>query len=283
MPLTRFAPSPTGLLHLGHAYSAWQSREWSEGEGFLIRIEDLDAERSRVEFESALLDDLAWLGIVSAKPPVRQSDRTPLYQAALQALKEQGLLYPCFCSRKEIQEEARRMGSAPHGPDGILYPGTCLSLDSEQAKEWVQEGRSHSWRLKSAEAGRRAGALAFTDLDAGTFSVNPALFGDPILARKDAGFSYHLAVVVDDADQGVELVTRGRDLLPSCHLHRLLQSLLGILPPVWRHHRLVVDERGIRLAKHLDSLAIRILRDQGWTPDEVLTKAMACLEPSEAF
>mgnify|MGYP001405772493 CR=1 FL=1 len=283
MPVTRFAPSPTGLLHLGHAFSAWQSREWSEGEGFLIRIEDLDRERSRGEFESALLDDLAWLGIIPDKPPVRQSDRTHLYQAGLQALKEQGLLYPCFCSRKEIQEEARRMGSAPHGPDGILYPGTCLSLDSEQAKEWVQEGRSHSWRLKSAEAGRRAVALAFTDLDAGTFSVNPALFGDPILARKDAGFSYHLAVVVDDADQGVELVTRGRDLLPSCHLHRLLQFLLGIHSPVWRHHRLVVDERGIRLAKHLDALAIRTLRDQGWTPDEVLTKAMACLEPSEAF
>lgn len=279
MPVTRFAPSPTGLLHLGHAFSAFQSREWSEGAGFLIRIEDLDRERSRRDFEAALLDDLAWLGIQPTQPPVRQSERTGLYEQAVEILKCQGLLYPCFCSRKEIQEEARRMGSAPHGPDGLLYPGTCSGLDPQQAKDLIQEGRPHSWRLKSSEAGARAGALAFADLDAGTFTVNPTLFGDPILARKDAGYSYHLAVVVDDSDQGIELVTRGRDLLPACHLHRLLQELLGISPPLWRHHRLVVDEKGVRLAKHLDSLAIRALRDQGWTPDQVLAKAMTSLEP----
>jgi len=264
---------------LGHAFSAWQSREWSEGAGFLIRIEDLDQERSRREFEDALMEDLAWLGIKPSLPLVRQSERTQLYVTALENLKTQGLLYPCFCSRKEIQDEARRMGSAPHGPDGLLYPGTCSGLNPQQARDLIQEGRPHSWRLRSSEAGKRMGLLAFTDLEAGSFSVNPGLFGDPILARKDAGFSYHLAVVVDDSDQGVELVTRGRDLLHSCHLHRLLQALLGIKPPLWRHHRLVVDERGVRLAKHLDSLAIRALRDQGWTPRDVISKAFASLEP----
>lgn len=279
MPVTRFAPSPTGLLHLGHAYSAWKSREWSEGAGFLIRIEDLDRERSRRDFEAALLDDLNWLGIWPTQPPVRQSERTGLYEEALANLRSQGLLYPCFCSRKEIQEEARRIGSAPHGPDGLLYPGVCRTLDESQALDWIQEGRPHSWRLKSSEAGMRAGALAFTDLDAGNFTVNPTLFGDPILARRDAGFSYHLAVVVDDSDQGIELVTRGRDLLPSSHLHRLLQEILGIKPPLWRHNRLVVDEKGVRLAKHLDSLAIRSLREQGWAPERVLAQAMASLEP----
>lgn len=279
MPVTRFAPSPTGLLHLGHAYSAWQAMEWSGGSDFLIRIEDLDQERSRLEFESALLEDLAWLGITPSLPPIRQSERLHLYQSALDRLRGEGLLYPCFCSRKEIQEEARRIGSAPHGPDGLLYPGTCLGLDPSLADEWIAEGRPHSWRLRTQEAGFRAGILEFTDLQEGTFVVEPSLFGDPILARREGGFSYHLAVVVDDSDQGVELVTRGRDLLPSCHLHRLLQSILGLNTPVWRHHRLVVDETGRRLAKHLDSLAIRSLRDEGWTSDQVLRRAFESLEP----
>jgi glutamyl-Q tRNA(Asp) synthetase len=278
MPVTRFAPSPTGLLHLGHAYSAWQTREWAEGSSFLVRIEDLDLERCRPHFEAWILEDLAWLGTAPSLPPVRQSERQGAYESALSALKEEGLLYPCFCSRKEIQEEAKRIGSAPHGPDGVLYPGTCMSLDGNQAADWIAEGRPHAWRLKTLEAGKRAGSLNFTDLEAGDFQVNPTLFGDPILARRDGGISYHLAVVMDDAEQGVELVTRGRDLLPACHLHRLLQALLCLEAPIWRHHRLVVDESGRRLAKHLDSLAIRTLRDEGWTPEGVLNRAFASLE-----
>lgn len=279
MPVTRFAPSPTGLLHLGHAFSAWQAREWAAGDDFLIRIEDLDLERCRPHFEAWILEDLAWLGIKPSVPSVRQSERLNLYQSALDSLSEEGLLYPCFCSRKEIQEEARRIGSAPHGPDGLLYPGTCMSIGLNQAAEWIAEGRPHAWRLKTRQAGQKAGILQFTDIDAGTFQVNPGLFGDPILARRDGGFSYHLAVVVDDADQGVDLVTRGRDLMPSCHLHRLLQALLRLEAPLWRHHRLAVDESGKRLAKHLDSLSIRTLREQGWTPEEVLGRAFNSLEP----
>lgn len=279
MPTTRFAPSPTGLLHLGHAYSAWQSREWAEGGDFLIRIEDLDSERCRAEFEEWLIQDLAWLGIESSKPPLRQSSRYEAYSQAIETLNEKGLLYPCFCSRKEINEEIRRIGSAPHGPEGILYPGTCRGLDPDEAKERINTGLPHTLRLNAEKAAELSGPLTFTDLDQGTFETDPTLFGDPILARREGGYSYHLAVVVDDAWQQVDLVTRGRDLLPACHLHRLIQYHLHLPEPCYRHHRLAVDAEGKRLAKHVNSLAIRTLRDEGLTPDQVLAQAFKSLEP----
>ncbi len=279
MPVTRFAPSPTGLLHLGHAFSAWQSREWAEGGSFLIRIEDLDAERCRPEFAEWLVEDLAWLRIHPSLPPLCQSTRSPAYKAAVITLNEKGLLYPCFCSRKEITEEIRRIGSAPHGPEGLLYPGTCRSLDPSEAKERKEAGEPHTLRLDAHKAGTQAGPLTFSDKEQGTFEVIPSLFGDPILARREGGCSYHLAVVVDDAFQGVDLVTRGRDLLSACHLHCLLQKVLSLPSPLYRHHRLAVDEKGVRLAKHVNSLAIRTLRLQGLGPDEVLDLAMKSLEP----
>lgn len=279
MPTTRFAPSPTGLLHLGHAYSAWQSREWAEGGDFLIRIEDLDPERCRPEFEKWLIEDLAWLGIESSKSPFRQSDRQEAYSQAVRTLQEKNLLYPCFCSRKTITEEIRRIGSAPHGPEGILYPGTCRGLAPQEASERVLAGDPHTLRLDSEKAGKQAGPLTFTDVDHGAFLAEPTLFGDPILARREGGYSYHLAVVVDDAWQGIDLVTRGRDLLAACHLHRLLQTVLGLPTPIYRHHRLAVDQNSKRLAKHVNSLAIRTLRDQGLSPDQVLAQAFNSLEP----
>lgn len=279
MPTTRFAPSPTGLLHLGHAYSAWQSREWAGGGDFLIRIEDLDAERCRPEFEKWLIEDLAWLGIVSSRPPLRQSDRHGAYSQAVKTLQERSLIYPCFCSRKTITEEIRRIGSAPHGPEGILYPGTCRGLAPNEARRRVLAGEPHTLRLDSEKAGGQAGPLTFTDQVHGVFRVEPTLFGDPILARREGGYSYHLAVVVDDAWQGIDLVTRGRDLLPACHLHRLLQCVLNLPAPKYRHHRLAVDGDGKRLAKHVNSLAIRTLRDQGLIPYQVLAQAFNSLEP----
>lgn len=279
MPTTRFAPSPTGLLHLGHAYSAWQSREWAEGGEFLIRIEDLDAERCRPEFEVWLLEDLAWLGISSSQPLLRQSCRSDAYQMAINGLQIKGLIYPCFCSRKEIVEESRRIGSAPHGPEGILYPGTCRCLDPQEAEDRINEGQLHTFRLNAEKAAEVAGPLTFTDLDQGTFTVTPHLFGDPILARREGGFSYHLAVVIDDAHQQIDLVTRGRDLLPACHLHRLLQGVLNLPVSQYRHHRLVVDAQGERLAKHVNSLAIRTLRQEGLNPEEVMAQAFKSLEP----
>ena len=279
MPTTRFAPSPTGLLHLGHAFSAWQSREWAEGGDFLIRIEDLDPERCRPEFEEWLIEDLAWLGIESSKLPLRQSIRHEAYDQAIGTLNEKSLIYPCFCSRKEINEEIRRIGSAPHGPEGILYPGTCRGLPPEEAAERIQAGQPHTFRLDAEKASLQAGPLSFTDLDQGTFQVLPNLFGDPILARREGGYSYHLAVVVDDAWQQIGLVTRGRDLLPACHLHRLLQSVLNLPTPLYRHHRLAVNAHGERLAKHVNSLAIRTLRSEGLSSDQVLAQAFESLEP----
>lgn len=272
MPVTRFAPSPTGQLHLGHAFAARVAHDLAcrhAGGRFLLRFEDIDAARSRPEFQAGIEHDLRWLGLDWDGPPVRQSDRLPAYHAALDHLRTLGVAYPCFCSRREIRAELDAAAAAPHGPDPSPYPGTCRHLHPATAAARLAAGHPHAWRLDAAAAARRTGPLSFTDQRHGTLAADPFLLGDVVLARRDAAASYHLAVVVDDAFQQVDLVTRGEDLLASTHVHRLLQQLLGLPAPRYHHHPLVTDAAGRRLAKRDGALAIATLRRQGLSPAEV--------------
>ena len=263
---TRFAPSPTGWLHLGHAYAArvaWEEARREGGE-FLLRLEDIDSTRCRPEYEAAILEDLTRLGLIWTGPVWRQSERMPFYQAALEKLQAMGVVYPCFCTRQEIASL-----SAPQGPEGPLYPGTCKSISKEQGREMLESGRTYAWRLDAAHASRMAGKLVWEDLERGTFCVMPELLGDVVLARKDIATSYHLAVTVDDAAQEISMVTRGEDLLASTHVHRLLQALLALPVPRWKHHKLICDETGKRLAKRDDARSLRSLWKSGWNSGEL--------------
>ena len=266
---TRFAPSPTGLLHLGHAHAAlfaWRQAESGGGE-CLLRIEDIDVGRCRLEFEAAIKEDLAWLGLTWPEPVRCQSEHMADYQAALDRLSAQGLLYPCFCTRRDIAEEIARSGVAPHltpmGPDGPLYPGICRALSADERAARIAAGTPYALRLDVAKAMARTGTLRWHDMRHGAFTATPEIHGDAVLARKDVVTSYHLSVVVDDALQGVTLVTRGEDLLPATHLHRLLQALLGRPTPTYHHHALLTDEAGRRLAKRDDARSLRSLREAG--------------------
>jgi len=271
--ITRFAPSPTGYLHLGHAYSAWFAME-SAGEGgqFRLRIEDLETERVRESFVDAIYADLAWLGIQWQGEVWRQTARTEVYRQALDRLIEGGDVYPCFCSRQAIEREIARSAGAPQGELGAIYPGTCRNVDSIARQRQMARGEPHVWRLDLQAALARSGPLAWRDRLAGSFVVDPTV-GDPVVGRRDGSASYHLAVVVDDAAQGIDLVTRGRDLIPATGIHRLLQARLGLPAPEYAHHDLVVDEYRHRLAKRDDARAIREYRAQGWTSAQVRTAA----------
>lgn len=269
--VTRFAPSPTGWLHLGHAHAALFAQEAADGGRFLIRLEDIDGTRARPEYEQAIFEDLAWLGLEWELPVRRQSDHFDDYRAALAKLEALGVLYPCFCTRREIQEEIARAGNAPQGPDGPLYPGTCRQRSAEERAERLAQGEAYALRLDVTKAMAEVSELIWKDRSHGVFKTQPDVFGDVVLARKDTPASYHLAVVVDDALQGITLVTRGEDLLEATHLHRLLQELLALPVPEWRHHRLITDENGKRLAKRDDARSLRSLRAAGWTPDQVKT------------
>jgi glutamyl-Q tRNA(Asp) synthetase len=272
--VTRFAPSPTGWLHLGHAYAAKVAHDQARQEGgrFLLRFEDIDFTRVKPGYYEAIEEDLRWLGLDWEGSALRQSGRTAAYAAALEDLRRAGVAYPCFCTRREIEEEVARMVSAPHGPEGALYPGTCRRLSEDERNARLAAGQQPAWRLDAMKAAEIAGGLSFTDSRHGRIPVNPGLLGDIILARKDIGTSYHLAVVVDDAFQEVTLVTRGEDLLPSTHVHRLLQALLGFPEPIYLHHALVVDENGVRLAKRHDAFSIRSLREAGFSAADVLAR-----------
>lgn len=273
---TRFAPSPSGLLHLGHAYAALFAARAAQPEGtFLLRIEDIDADRVRPEFEQAIFEDLAWLGLTWQVPPRRQSDHLGDYAAALARLESRGLVYPCFCTRKEIAAEIARAGAAPHGPAEQVYPGTCRRLSPDERAARRAAGERAALRLDIARAlaeaeAEHGGPLVWHDRGAGTQRCDPRPQGDVVLARKDLGTSYHLAVVVDDAAQGVTLVTRGADLFEATHVHRLLQALLGLPVPQYHHHRLITDARRQRLAKRSDALALRTLRERGLSPAQVV-------------
>lgn len=276
MPVrTRFAPSPTGRLHLGHALAARVAHALArrtEDGVFLLRFEDIDAPRVREEFYQEIEADLEWLGFRWDETPLRQTGRGAAYEAALATLRGKGLVYPCFCTRREIQDEWANMAAAPQGPEGPLYPGTCRRLSTAEQERKINAGIPHAWRLDAGMAAAATGPLAFHDLRFGTIQVNPDLLGDVVLARKDIGTAYHLAVVVDDAFQQITHVTRGEDLLSSTHVHRLLQALLGLPEPVYLHHPLVLDEQGKRLAKRHDALSIAAMRESGLTPEETLAR-----------
>lgn len=281
MPRVRFAPSPTGHLHLGHAYSAWRNWQEKSDGGFLLRIEDIDA-RSKPEFEADLLEDLAWLGFEHSGEVVRQSARGALYGKALEQLKQSGLMYPCFCSRKQIKEELERLGSAPQS-DGVMslgspYPGTCKKIVAKSARNRVNIGEPHVWRLDLSAAIARFGQPEFLGSDGVCHLAPMGGVSDPILGRRDTPFSYHLCCVVDDAEQGIELVVRGRDLLPAVGVHRLIQQILGLPEPRYVHHPLVLSESGERLAKRTGARSIREYRRDGLSPDQVIQKALSQLE-----
>lgn len=273
--VTRFAPSPSGYLHLGHAYSALFGYAEAQRAGgrFLLRIEDIDAGRCRPEFTAAILEDLAWLGITWDGPVRIQSAHADEHAAALQALDAQGLLYPCFCTRRDIAEEVARAGAAPHGPDGPIYPGTCRELSPAERRRRQEAGQPYALRLDMGRAIARAGVLTWQDRRRGRITATPAVFGDIVLARKDVPSSYHLAVTVDDHAQGVTLVTRGEDLFEATHIHRLLQALLGLDTPEYHHHPLLTDESGRRLAKRDRALTLRALRAAGLSPADLRAKA----------
>ncbi|TVQ32941.1 MAG: tRNA glutamyl-Q(34) synthetase GluQRS [Geminicoccaceae bacterium] len=270
--VTRFAPSPTGLLHLGHAYSALFAHETAKACGgrFLLRIEDIDHTRCRPEFEKATLDDLRWLGLRWEAPAWRQSPRTDVYQDALGKLKAMGVVYPCFCTRAAIRHEIAESARAPHGPSGEpVYPGTCRGLDPVEGRTRIARGMPHGWRLDVEAALAHTGALAWYDVRAGWQDCRAAEFGDVVLARKDIPTSYHLAVTVDDAAQGVTLVTRGEDLFHATHIHRLLQALLGLPTPTYYHHNLIATADGQRLAKRNRSVSLKYFRERGETPASI--------------
>ncbi|MBM3533688.1 MAG: tRNA glutamyl-Q(34) synthetase GluQRS [Alphaproteobacteria bacterium] len=275
MMATRFAPSPTGRLHLGHAHSALLGyrRAREAGGRFLLRIEDIDTSRCRPEFTAGILDDLAWLGLDWDGEVRHQSRHMADYRAGLDRLDSLGLLYPCFCTRAQIKAEIERSGAAPHGPEGPHYPATCRSLDPDTRAERIAAGASHALRLDMAKARARVGDLAWNDRRHGKRRAEPKRFGDIVLGRKEIPASYHIAVTLDDARQGVTLVTRGEDLLASTDVHRLLQALFDLPTPDYEHHPLIVDAAGRRLAKREGAPTLASLREGGCSPAEV--RAMA--------
>jgi len=272
--VTRFAPSPTGYLHLGHVRSAlegWRAAREAGGR-FLLRLEDIDHTRCRAEYATAIAEDLTWLGLDWDGPIRRQSEHFADYRAALARLEMTGLLYPCFCTRRAIQAEIERAGGAPQGEMGAPYPGTCRHLGAAERSDKRRLAPDYALRLDVAAALARTGPLAWSE-DGRRVEAQPAALGDVVLARKEMPTSYHLAVTVDDALQGVSLVTRGADLFAATHIHRLLQALLGLPTPQYRHHPLLTDAEGRRLAKRDRALSIRAMRQAGMTSDRILEAA----------
>jgi glutamyl-Q tRNA(Asp) synthetase len=278
--VTRFAPSPTGRLHLGHAYSAVLAHDFARSNGgmFLLRIEDIDPGRARPEHIDGIIDDLTWLGLMPDGEIVYQSERLPLYAEALERLKSRGLIYPCFCTRSDIAREIAASASAPHGPDGPLYPGTCRRLSGRERERRMKD-RPHAWRLDVAKASAAVGPLHWRDGE-NDVPAEPERFGDAVLARKDAPTSYHLAVTVDDAAQDVTDIVRGRDLYEATHVHRLLQALLDLPTPNYHHHPLLLDAEGRRLAKRNGAPSIAGLRLAGADPAKLVADLLGGTLPS---
>ena len=272
MYTTRFAPSPTGLLHIGNGFSAltgWQ-RARARGGRFCLRIEDIDNTRCRPAFDAAILADLAWLGIDWDGPVLRQSQRLAVYAEAVAQLRGRGLLYPCFCSRADIAAAV----AAPHGPDGPRYTGTCRHLSQDERAEHMA-AKAFAWRLDIGAALAQTGRLNWIDAEAGRVAADPLAGGDIVIARKDLGVSYHLAVVIDDAAQGVTEVVRGIDLFPASHVQRLLQALLGLPETTYYHHRLIMAPDGRRLAKRDQGATLASLRAGGTGPEELRTRLLS--------
>ncbi|NOE32817.1 MULTISPECIES: tRNA glutamyl-Q(34) synthetase GluQRS [unclassified Ruegeria] len=284
--LTRFAPSPTGPLHLGHAYSALMANDMAKAESgqFLLRIEDIDQSRSRRHWEDQIYDDLTWLGLNWPRPVMRQSDRMAVYDAALDQLWARGFLYPCTCNRKDIAAAASapQEGAPLHGPDGIIYPGTCRKSNASKDLTQHLRPKHEAVRLdisKACQAIQERSRLQFTELGSGpdgetgviTFTPDEmeTTVGDVVLSRRDMGTSYHLSVVLDDAAQGITRVVRGRDLFEATRIHVLLQVLLDLPTPEYFHHDLIRDDAGKRLAKRDDARAIAKYRAEGASPADI--------------
>ena len=281
-PVFRFAPSPNGRLHLGHAYSALLNAQFAArlGGRLLLRIEDIDMTRCRPEYAAAVEEDLAWLGLRFERPVRRQSEHFEAYRAALVGLRARGLVYPCFCTRRGILEavatrEAALGTRAPRDPDGApLYPGTCRALSAAEATRRIAAGEPHAWRLATDAALAMAeGPLAYDRFGAAgaieSVAADPSRWGDVILGRKEIPTSYHLAVVHDDALQGITHVVRGRDLEAATDLHVLLQRLIGLPTPLYHHHGLIEDAEGRKLAKSLGSRSLAEIRELGVTPEAI--------------
>lgn len=284
--VTRFAPSPTGPLHLGHAYSAMIASDMAKSEHgqFLLRIEDIDQSRSRQHWEDRIYDDLNWLGLTWPKPVLRQSDRLSIYDQALERLWKKGLLYPCVCNRKDIATAASapQEGAPLLGPDGIIYPGTCRNRNQDKDLSEIPHPRNQALRLdvaKACRAIRDPAKFQFSELgsgpdgETGTVTFTPdemaTNVGDVVLSRRDMGTSYHLSVVLDDAAQGITRVVRGRDLFDATRIHVLLQALLNLPTPEYFHHDLIRDDAGKRLAKRDDARAISKYRAEGASPADI--------------
>ncbi len=276
LPITRFAPSPTGRLHLGHAYSALFAYEkvYATGGKFILRIEDIDPVRCKPEYEAGIYEDLRWLGLAWEFPVRLQSHYMLDYEDALGKLHAQDLLYPCFCSRKDIRDEIEQMGVAPHGPEGEIYPGICKALSPQEQEDRIAAGDPYAFRLDMDKAIKIAGKnLEWVDLGKGKQIATPEILGDVVLARKDISTCYHLSVTLDDHIQGITTVTRGMDLFYATHLHRLLQELLKLNVPEWHHHDLLLDENGKRLAKRDKAVTLQHLREvEKIAPQEVQTR-----------
>ena len=258
---------------MGHAYSALVAYRQAQAKGgqFLLRIEDIDRGRCRPEFTEAIYEDLAWLGLTWEEPVRVQSEHFPDYQAALQTLKEMCIAYPCFCTRKDIQKEISRAPSAPHGPEGPVYPGTCRDIEPTEALNRIAGGDSHAWRLNLGAALEITGpTLAWHDQIGGLIAADPHALGDVVLARKDTPTSYHLSVVTDDALQEVTHIIRGQDLFHATHIHVVLQKLLDLPTPLYHHHKLLTDSDGKRFAKRDKSVTLAQLRDSGTDPEKLV-------------
>jgi glutamyl-Q tRNA(Asp) synthetase len=279
-PVLRFAPSPNGYLHLGHALSALIDFEMARALGgrFLLRIEDIDTTRCRPDFEQAIYDDLAWLGIEWEQPVRRQSENLDAYARALKKLEAEGLIYPSFESRAEIARHIAQHSGAPwpHDPDGSpLYPGMGKQLAPDERARRIAAGEPYALRLDMDAALKRTGALTWVEIGADpkqdheTLMAEPQAWGDVVLARKDTPTSYHLSVVIDDALQAVTHVVRGQDLYQATSVHRVLQTLLGLPPPLYHHHRLILDAEGHKLSKSTQATALRELRQKGVTPADI--------------
>ncbi|MEX0954168.1 MAG: tRNA glutamyl-Q(34) synthetase GluQRS [Rhizobiaceae bacterium] len=282
-PVFRFAPSPNGALHLGHAYSAMLNHDLAQEEDgrFLLRIEDIDTGRSNPQFEQSIFDDLAWLGLAWEETVRRQSDHFDDYRAALDSLTDEGLAYPAFMSRTEMRgyvAEAEADGTSwPLDPDGAPLPPPLDRERSESERQQrISDGEPYAWRLDMNAAAAHVGQRLFWEEtgegpsgESGAVSADPAAWGDVVIARKEAPTSYHLAVVVDDALQGITHVVRGRDLFHATSVHRLLQELLGLTPPAYHHHRLILDVDGRKLSKRWRDSGLAALREAGTTPADI--------------
>lgn len=283
MVTTRFAPSPTGFLHLGHAFSAFVAAEAAArlGGQFILRIEDIDPTRCKPEWGAGIVEDLTWLGLLSAEPVRVQSHHMKDYTDALLRLDAMGMLYPCTCTRKQVAEESARAGYAPHREDApLLYAGTCREKPRNYSfAAWLAMGEAVrpavNWRINMARAVAETGSLTWDECGKGRVVAQPMGFGDVVLARKDMPTSYHISVVVDDALQGITHVTRGMDLYDVTAIHRVLQNLLGLPAPRYLHHPLMCDETGKRFAKRDNAVTLRALRSSGVTPETIRLRCVA--------